>query len=108
MRALGRIDPTIDLQGVHHPSGFYIGKVGHETFIFVQDAPKTHPIFPNVRDSSQLWDKIKMKDIRETDIFILRIEHIRSRARGTKRSKSNNLDIQVKYDKLEYKATQEA
>ena len=107
-RALGKIDPMIDMQGVHHQSGLYRGKVGTETFIFVQDGPKPPPIFPSVRGSSQLWDKIRMKDASETDNYVLRMENIRSRARGTKRSKCDNLDIRIKNDKLEYKAVQAA
>ena len=72
-RALGKIDPAIDMQGVHHQSSFYRGKVGHDTFILVQDGDKDPPVFPNVRGASDLWDKIRIKDATETDKYILRV-----------------------------------
>ena len=80
-RALGKIDPMIDVLGMHHQSGFYRGKVGTEVFIFVQDGDKPLPAFPKIRGASEVWDKIRIKDARETDTYILRVTLVRSRTR---------------------------
>ena len=107
-RSLQKIDPMIDILGTHHQSGLYMGIIGKERFIYVQDSAKVPPLFPPVRGSSELWDRIRMKDASETDNYILRVDMVRNRARGTKRSKSDDLDIRIKNDLLEYKSVETA
>ena len=55
-----------------------------------------------------MWDQIRMNDASETDNYILRVDMVRNRARGTKRSKSDDLDIRIKNDLLEYKSAETA
>ena len=53
-RSLQKIDPMIDILGMHHQSGLYMGIIGKERFIYVQDSAKVPPLFLPVRGSSEL------------------------------------------------------
>ena len=104
-RSLGKIESEIDMLGFPHESGYYRGKVGHETFMLVQDGDKPPPAFPKIRGDTGVWNKIRRKDSTDTDNYILRVTMVRNRVRAKKKNKRDDtIDVRLKCDKMEFLA----
>ena len=95
-RALGNIDPGIDVQNTRHESGIYRGLCRREQFYYFQDPSLDPPFFPPLRNNKEIWDRIRKADEKELQDYISRTERSFDRQRSTKKRKCDEIDVITK------------
>ena len=58
-RALNKLDHSIDVENIKHPSGIYQTKFHMDKYYFFQDPLDSPPKYPSTVNNNAVWDKIK-------------------------------------------------